>query len=54
MKEKRINVFLINVVSDFGLVVMDEGRDIDEKFEKVSVNYEFFVVFEQMRYGGVF
>lgn len=52
-KEKRTNVFLTNAASDSGSVVTDEGRDTDEKSEKVSVNHELPVVSEQTRHGGV-
>lgn len=36
-EEKRMNVFLINVLSDFGLVIMDEGKDVVVKFDIVRV-----------------
>lgn len=52
-KEKRTNVFLTNAASDSGSVVTDEGRDTDEKSEKVSINHELPVVSEQTRHGGV-
>lgn len=52
-KEKRTNVFLTNAASDSGSVVTDEGRDTDEKSEKVSVNHELPVVSEQTKHSGV-
>lgn len=53
-KKKRTNVFLTNAASDSGSVVTDEGRDTDEKSEKVSVKHEHPVVSKQMRHDEVF
>lgn len=53
-KEKYLNVFFINVLSDLGLVIMEEGKEsvymivvFDMRFEKVVVvDVIIFFVFE--------